>query len=139
MPIKKEYRTDAIAVVWEPDFCIHVANCIRHLPQVFDPRDRPWIHVDQAAADEIARAVLSCPTGALHYRRLDQGAQETRPPETEVRPQPNGPLYLHGNLRIEDDAGVIREETRTALCRCGESRNKPFCDNTHRLIGFESR
>jgi uncharacterized Fe-S cluster protein YjdI/CDGSH-type Zn-finger protein len=134
---RREYRTDQIAVQWEPEYCIHTANCIRSLPEVFNPQDRPWVHVDRAPADAIAEAILRCPTGALHFRRLDGGPQEAPTDPTEIRPVRNGPLYVRGDIELRDEAGrTIRHDTRLALCRCGESRHKPFCDNSHRLTGF---
>ena len=137
--VKKEYANDSIVVTWEPTYCIHAAKCLQGLPRVFDPMARPWIDVDAASADEIADVVERCPTGALHYRRLDGGEQEREPAETTVEPRPNGPLYVRGTIRIQDPAGhLIREDTRVALCRCGKSSNKPFCDGTHRLIGFRT-
>jgi|SRR5215213_1239088 len=135
--LQREYRSDTIAVQWEPEYCIHTANCIRSAPAVFNPNDRPWVHSDQAPADVIATAVLRCPTGALHYRRLDGGAQEPVPAITRALPVPDGPLFLRGAIDLLDDEGnLLRHDTRMALCRCGESRNKPFCDNTHRRSGF---
>jgi CDGSH-type Zn-finger protein/uncharacterized Fe-S cluster protein YjdI len=126
-------------VTWEPTYCIHTANCLNALPRVFDAMRRPWIEVDQASADEIAEAVMTCPTGALHFRRLDDGPQEPEPEETTVELRPNGPLFVRGKVRIEDASGhLVREDTRVALCRCGGSGNKPFCDGTHREIGFRS-
>ena len=133
----RTYTGAAIEVDWEPKLCIHVQNCVRNLPQVFKAEERPWIVIDAAAADEVAATVEKCPTGALHYRRLDGGAQEQAPAETTVEPRPNGPLFVRGLVRIvSDDGEVIREDTRVALCRCGGSANKPFCDGTHRRIGF---
>ena len=112
-------------------------NCVRGLPKVFDPEARPWVVVDAADADAVAVAIESCPTGALHYRRLDGGRQEEPPTETTVEPRPNGPLFVRGPVRIVDpDGRLIREDTRVALCRCGASENKPFCDGSHRRIGF---
>ena len=135
--VKKEYRTDEIAVTWEPEFCTHVGNCVRGVPEVFNPRDRPWVHVDQAPADEIARVIMTRPTGALHFQRLDDGPQEPVPETTTVTVTRNGPLVLHGNIEVRDATGnVIRRDTRMALCRCGYSRNKPFCDNSHLMVGF---
>jgi CDGSH-type Zn-finger protein/uncharacterized Fe-S cluster protein YjdI len=137
--IKKEYGNDQIVVTWEPAYCIHTASCLDGLPAVFDGWRRPWIAVDQGTADEIAEVVMRCPTGALHFRRLDGGPQEPEPPESTVEPRPNGPLYLRGKIRIQDASGhLIREDTRVALCRCGASGNKPFCDGTHREIGFRT-
>lgn len=135
--VAREYRTDEIVVTWEPSFCMHSARCLMALPQVFDVDARPWIAIDAASADEIAETVMACPSGALHFRRLDGGLQEEPPEETTVRPARNGPLFQRGRIRILDNEGkVIREDTRVALCRCGASANKPFCDGTHRAIGF---
>ena len=135
----KDYRNDSIVVHWDAGRCIHTAICTRTLPQVFDVGRRPWIAVDGADAEEIAAAVRRCPTGALRYDRLDTGAGEPAPEVTTVVPIRNGPLYLRGKLRIATpDGTVLSEETRFALCRCGASGNPPFCDNSHRTVGFRS-
>ena len=137
--VLKEYRNEHIVVTWEPAYCIHTANCLNAEPEVFDAARRPWIVVEVANADRIAQAVMNCPTGALHFRRVDGGEQEPVPTETTVQPQTNGPLFLRGNLKIVNAKGeVIREDTRAALCRCGRSSDKPFCDGTHRGIGFQA-
>ena len=128
-----------IAVSWEPKLCIHAGNCFRSLPEVFQPNSRPWIIVDAATADKIAEVVMTCPTGALHFERFDGGPQEPRPPETTINARHNGPLYVRGSVRITGPGGqLIREDTRVALCRCGRSENKPFCDGSHRRVGFRS-
>ncbi len=133
----RTYETERIAVVWFPERCIHTARCIMGLPDVFDPRRRPWIVLEGRTADEVAEVVQRCPTGALHFRRLDGGPQEQPREETAVISVPNGPLYLRGDIELINDAGeTIRHDTRMALCRCGESKSKPFCDNSHRLTGF---
>lgn len=137
--IAKEYRNEQIVVYWEPHHCIHTARCLGALPQVFDVRARPWIAIDAAGADEVARAVERCPTGALSYERLDGAPQEQTPEPLEVAPWPDGPLFVRGRTRVIDASGtVIRDATRVALCRCGASGNKPFCDGTHREIGFRA-
>jgi CDGSH-type Zn-finger protein/uncharacterized Fe-S cluster protein YjdI len=134
---RRVYANDALEVHWEPRFCIHTGNCVRRLGRVFDPSARPWIDVEGADPDAIAETILTCPTGALHFRRVDGGAQEEAAPETTVEPRPNGPLFVRGRLKIVDaDDRVVRTDTRLALCRCGASRNKPFCDGSHRRVGF---
>lgn len=134
---RRVYANDAIEVHWEPKLCIHVRKCVRELGQVFDPERRPWVDVDGAGPDAIAATILTCPTGALHFRRLDGGAEEEPPLETTVEARPDGPLFVRGRIRIVgEDGRVIREDTRVALCRCGASANKPFCDGSHRRIGF---
>ena len=131
--VTREYRTEQITVEWRAERCIHSANCIRALPQVFDPRRRPWVDVEAGDADDIARAVLRCPTGALHFVRHDGGTPETPDTPTTLTPIRNGPLYVRGDLEVRGlDGRVIRTETRAAICRCGHARHVPFCDNTCR-------
>jgi uncharacterized Fe-S cluster protein YjdI len=133
------YGDERIEVRWEPRLCIHVKHCVRRLGAVFDPERRPWIDVTAAEADEIAETVLSCPTGALHFRRIDGGPQEEPADPPTVVPRTDGPLFLRGQFRIEDAEGnLLREDTRLALCRCGASGNKPFCDGSHLRVGFKS-
>jgi len=135
----REYTNEAITVQWEAQYCIHTAACLMGLPGVFDPGRLPWIDISQAAADDIAQVVMRCPTGALHFRRHDGGEQEVPPDDTSVQPRKNGPLFTRGAIRVVDMEGnVIREDTRVAFCRCGQSANKPFCDGTHRAIGFQA-
>lgn len=129
-------RSAGIEVHWEPRLCIHTRNCVRSLGAVFDPDRRPWVDPDAADPDAVAAAVTTCPTGALHFVRTDGGPQEDAGDLT-VTPRPRGPLFLRGRVRIQDAEGrVIREDTRVALCRCGGSQNKPFCDGSHRTNGF---
>jgi uncharacterized Fe-S cluster protein YjdI len=133
------YTTDAIQVEWEAKYCIHAARCIMSLPEVFDPRRRPWVDIQAAPADAIAEAVMRCPTGALHFKRLDGGPQEPVPDETAVVPLPNGPLLVRGDVTVEvENGGTLRHDSRMALCRCGHSANKPFCDNSHLRVGFHA-
>lgn len=128
------YETEDIRVVWEADRCIHVGHCLQALPQVFDVWKRPWVDIEGAPAEEVARAVRTCPTGALRYEILGDLPDESPEQPTTIEVRPGGPLYVRGKVQITDPAGrVICEESRVALCRCGQSQNKPFCDNSHRL------
>jgi uncharacterized Fe-S cluster protein YjdI len=136
--VEREYRTGEIVVYWEPQLCIHTARCLNALPEVFDVRRRPWVLVDAASADAVADAVMQCPTGALRFVRLDGAPQEPVPDPPIVEVQPDGPLYVHGAITIVDQDGAARDLPRAALCRCGESNNKPFCDGMHDRIGFRT-
>ena len=92
-----------------------------------------------APADAIARVIERCPTGALQYERRDGGPQEAPPPKNSVRIAADGPLYLYGRVRVDDaDGQPVVRDTRVALCRCGQSALKPFCDGTHKKIGFKA-
>jgi uncharacterized Fe-S cluster protein YjdI len=135
--VKREYATEEIVVEWEPRLCYHSLNCVKSLPQVFDSSRRPWVDVNAASADEIEAAVARCPSGALRTRRL-KGASRAQLPQ-QICPSPNGPLLVTGGVRIVDgDGNVLYEGERAALCRCGGSSNKPFCDGTHKTNGFRA-
>ena len=135
-PVKR-YTSEDIDVTFDTRRCIHAAECVRGLPAVFDSRRRPWIQPADAAADATAEVVLRCPSGALHFERKDGGAQETPPAKNTIRVRAGGPLHVRGNVRLVTPGGeLFLQDTRMALCRCGQSKNKPFCDNSHKEAGF---
>lgn len=137
--VERSYSTDRIAVHWNSELCIHTAICLNALPDVFDVNRRPWMEIDAADADAVAATVEKCPTGALTYERLDGEPGEQPPAETTVIPWPNGPLMVRGNVTVRDAKGkVFGAGPRFTLCRCGASRNQPFCDLSHREIGFRN-
>lgn len=139
-PAGKAYRAEGVTVFFDARRCLHVAECVRGLLGVFDPDERPWIQPQNAAADLVAEVVRRCPTGALHYALTSDptsGGDEVGDDETRLTPQPDGPLFVRGRLRIATPQGDL-QETRAALCRCGASGNKPFCDGTHSKIGWRS-
>jgi uncharacterized Fe-S cluster protein YjdI len=63
--ITKKYSNGEITVVWQSGKCIHSANCVNNLPQVFNTKESPWIQVDKATTNEIVQTVKKCPSGAL--------------------------------------------------------------------------
>ncbi len=133
----KEYATDEIVVEWDSRLCYHSHNCVRALPQVFDPDRRPWVLVDAASADEVEAAVALCPSGALRARRVGVETPKREQP-LELRASAKGPLLASGGVRVvAADGTVLYEGEKAALCRCGGSANKPFCDGTHKTIDFE--
>jgi uncharacterized Fe-S cluster protein YjdI len=135
--LMKEYATDEIVVVWEPRLCFHSQNCVRALPQVFDDSRRPWVTIDAATADEVEAAVARCPSGALRTRRVGASGSPRRQQPLELSAFADGPLLVTGGVRILDAEGnLLYEGERAALCRCGGSANKPFCDGTHKQNGF---
>lgn len=136
--LTREYTRLEIRVRWYASRCIHSGACIRALPSVFDPRRRPWIDIQGSDADAIGDAVTQCPTGALQYERLDGGTNEATPDTVQITPVANGPYFVRGPSDIVQPDGTARRETRAALCRCGQSKHLPYCDNTHRAIGFRT-
>ncbi|MET7702777.1 (4Fe-4S)-binding protein [Streptomyces sp. NPDC005485] len=126
----KPYRGQSITVTFEGTRCLHAAECVRGLPEVFDTGRRPWITPDAAAADRVAEVIRRCPSGALQYE-LAHGPPELPDLPTTVERTADGRLVLRGDLRIRvpDDDGV-RTETRATLCGCGASGRQPYCDHS---------
>lgn len=132
------YTSDDIEVQYDVVRCIHAAECVRGLPRVFNPKNRPWIDPDNAPAEAIAEVITRCPTGALHFVRKDSASEETVPATNTITPHPDGPLYLRGDIEVTTtDGASLLKDTRVALCRCGASKNKPFCDGSHTEAGFQ--
>lgn len=134
----KEYSAPDIVVRFDTKRCIHAAECVHGLPAVFDAERRPWIVPDAASADELAKVIEACPSGALTYERKDSGPAEAPSSNAVISVVKDGPLYVRGALDLTDYEGrPFDTSPRAALCRCGMSKNKPFCDNSHIEAGFE--
>ena len=129
----EEVRGKRVLLQFEGKRCIHSRNCVLGRPDVFVPNVQgEWIHPDAATPEALAELAHACPSGAIRYQRLDGGAQETAPMVNLVRIRENGPLALHGELQLEGQGAGFR----ATLCRCGASKNKPFCDAAHVGAGF---
>ena len=138
-PLKpREYRGEAIAVTFDSNRCIHVAECVRGLPAVFDRNARPWVQPNRGNADDIADVIQRCPSGALTYKRVTVGSEEQAEHPPRIIVIPNGPLYVRGDFEYPTSSGEPVRSPRAALCRCGASANKPFCDNSHIEAGFDA-
>ena len=136
------YQAEQITVTFDPNLCVHSARCLSGLPAVFDLGRRKWIDPAAAPADEIARVIDRCPSGALGYR-LPGVVPAERPSPAPVTAivtlSTDGPLAIEGRVRVQTAGGeIVREAERVALCRCGGTRNQPFCDGSHVRVGFRS-
>lgn len=138
--MEKLYSNDEISVYWYSERCIHSAVCVKSLPQVFRPKERPWIKLDEAETDAIRHTVLACPSKALALEAQPAASSERSRQSRvlpEVKVQPDGPLEISGDLRIHE-AGITTELIgKTYFCRCGGSANKPYCDGSHLRNGFK--
>jgi len=132
----RKYTGADIDVEFSLKRCIHSAECVRGAPKVFNPRQKPWIQADNADADTIAEVVQRCPTGALRFARKGGGDAEQPDPEPTIKVVKDGPLYLRGAIEMELGE-TLEQAMRVALCRCGHSANKPFCDGSHGRCGFK--
>ena len=132
-----DYPGATADVHWDGRLCIHIGECGRAKNELFVGGRQPWCQPDLVDPDDVADVVSRCPSGALTYERKDGRPGESAEPENVVSVMYNGPLYVRGDLEVagaaSDMSGV---RYRAALCRCGQSKNKPFCDNSHEAAGF---
>ena len=113
--------------------CIHSRNCVLDRPDVFVPNIKgEWIYPDNADAAAMAQLAHNCPSGAIRYERVDGGKGEEPPLVNTVRVRENGPLAINAPLVIDG----VDQGLRATLCRCGQSKKKPFCDSSHTAAGF---
>jgi hypothetical protein len=109
---------------------------VRGLPEVWRKGGKPWIEPDAGAVQRIVEVVHRCPSGALSATVAGVEATAAARPAVIAITQ-NGPYAVTGGPLLRDASGIeppVRE--RYTLCRCGHSKNKPFCDGTHTTIGF---
>ncbi|MCB1025511.1 MAG: (4Fe-4S)-binding protein [Acidobacteria bacterium] len=138
----KKYKDKELTVFWKPELCIHAGECVKGAPGVFNPKTRPWIQLQYASNEDVKKAVDNCPSGALTY--IDQNEEKKEVPAAEesgylrIKASKNGPLMVQGSFEMEDRDGNVQlcKGKAIALCRCGSSRNKPFCDGTHVNVKF---
>lgn len=160
----RKYRNDDITVYWKPDACIHASFCYRELIEVFDPGRRPWVDMNAASTKRIIEVVNMCPTEALTwkwnddeknnnitsdqtnhvlFRRPDLLKDEIRkdePKAVSVKIMADGPVVIKGDFTLMyDNKTKDMNEGIISICRCGSSNHMPFCDGTHRKIGFEDK
>jgi CDGSH-type Zn-finger protein/uncharacterized Fe-S cluster protein YjdI len=119
--------------------CIHARHCVLGEPAVFlanTPGE--WLVPDQATPERIAIVAACCPSGAITFERLDGGPGEAAPRVNVLRVRENGPLAVHAELAISGAAADGGSDYRATLCRCGESKNKPYCDGSHNAAAFRA-
>jgi CDGSH-type Zn-finger protein/uncharacterized Fe-S cluster protein YjdI len=126
-------RGQEFIIHFDASRCIHSRNCVLDRPDVFVPNVKgEWIHPDNASSEGIAQLAHNCPSGAIRYERVDGAKGETAPLVNTARVRENGPLAFNAPMVIDGlDQGL-----RATLCRCGQSKNKPFCDGSHTAMGF---
>jgi len=124
-----------LTLVYEGKRCIHARHCVLGEPRVFLANVQgPWIHPDATDVEALVRAAHDCPSGAIRYRRHDGAADEAAPHVNVLRVRENGPLAIHAEMVLSGaPAGY-----RATLCRCGASKNKPFCDGSHNTVSFRA-
>jgi CDGSH-type Zn-finger protein/uncharacterized Fe-S cluster protein YjdI len=130
-------RGDSGTIYFNAQRCVHSRHCVLGEPAVFQAnREGDWIFPDKATAERVNRVALNCVSGAIRFERRDGGENEVAPEVNQIRMRENGPLAVNAALTLVAADGTANNELRATLCRCGQSKNKPFCDQSHIAAGF---
>lgn len=128
---REDYGGRGITIHDNRGICAHAARCTEGLKAVFKLGEEPWIDPDGAPVEQVVAQVEQCPSGALSYS-IDGVEHRDRDAQPEMLVAPNGPYAIKGGAELEHTMwgeGASREHFD--LCRCGKSRNKPFCSGAH--------
>jgi len=128
---RENYVGEKITIHDNRGICAHAGRCTDGLASVFRLKEEPWIHQDAASRDEIIATIQKCPSGALSYS-VDDLERHDREGEPTIFVAPNGPYVVSGGPDLLDTTqGEDASKEHFTMCRCGGSKNKPFCDGTH--------
>lgn len=132
----RDYTGEKITIHDNRGLCSHSAECLKHLREVFDIGKRPWITADNAEPERIIETIKKCPSGALSYTYNNETVTDFND-EPMIKIDRHGPLNVTGGIEfIGEDGEQPENRDHYSLCRCGASKNKPFCDGTHLKIKF---
>lgn len=137
-----DYRGKQITVHDNRSICAHAGRCTEGLPAVWRQQQEPWIDADAASAEAIIDVIKRCPSGALSYTVGAAGGASpaAAPGPCRVFVAPGGPYAVSGGANLEGQplaAGANPD--KITLCRCGGSKNRPFCDGTHWQVPFDEK
>ncbi len=117
--------------------CSHAGYCSNDMPSVWRTGVDPWIDPDGGPSEEIKATIRTCPSGALAWEENDKAITDWHD-EPSIQVSRDGPYYVRGGVELADvEFGEGAVEDHYALCRCGQSLNKPFCDGAHWYAGFK--
>ena len=126
---------EALDLVFTATRCIHARHCVLGAPEVFKANvEGAWIFPDATSTEDLVTIAHMCPSGAVQYRRKDGGDDERPPPVNLVQLRENGALGVRADIVLDGTAPGYR----ATLCRCGASKNKPFCDGSHVAVSFQA-
>jgi CDGSH-type Zn-finger protein/uncharacterized Fe-S cluster protein YjdI len=129
----EDIEGEHLTLVYEGKLCIHSRFCVTGAPRVFLANVQgPWIHPDAMDAESLAAIARECPSGAIRYRRKDGRPEEAAPPVNLIGLREAGPYAVRAQIVLDGRSAGFR----ATLCRCGASKNKPFCDGSHHAIDF---
>lgn len=127
----KDYVGQHITIRFSLRVCSHAGICFTKLPGVFDRSKKPWINPDGAPVQEIIDIINRCPSGALSYSMAEDAVHNRKRGPKIIVIEP-GPFNIQGGISLRDGAGTEPyNPEHYCLCRCGKTKNSPFCDGSH--------
>lgn len=136
---RDSYRANGITVNDDRTVCSHAGHCTDGLPSVFKLKTEPWIDPPGADTGALMEVIDRCPSGALSYTLDGSTEPVEKERDAEITPSEDGPYRVTGAVQVVSaDGSPYERRARQTLCRCGGSKNKPFCDGTHWHIGFRA-
>jgi len=134
---RENYVGKEITIHDNRGICSHAGFCTDCLPSVWRMKEEPWIDADAAPVDEIIETIKKCPSGALSYS-IDGVEHRDQQHDAKIQVSKDGPYYVTGSVELKDVERLEdTSEEHYTLCRCGASKNKPFCDGSHWYIKFK--
>ena len=131
-----EIEGQTVTVHYTPVLCSHAGRCSKLAPEVFNPGEKPWVQPENGKLADILAVMAACPSGALRVSVGETPPQHLTDGEAGIEVEPHGPYHVR-NVPLEADFnGVGASRTKYVLCRCGLSKNKPFCDGSHYDAGW---
>lgn len=130
------YINDQLIIHDNRGICQHSGFCTDELANVFHLQGDPFVYPEDAPVESTINQIKRCPSGALSYsyRGVEQ-PNDIRPPKITI--SKNGPYRITGGIQINTpDHAVGASREHYAICRCGGSKNKPFCDGSHWYNNF---
>jgi len=132
-----DYKGKEITIHYNKVLCSHAAECGTHLKPVFNPTRKPWIKPDNGSVEAIKEVVLACPSGALSCSENDVVASHITSSDCGIHIEQHGPFHVKGIALMHVTPSKYAYPDKYVLCRCGASKNKPFCDGSHLAIGWK--
>ncbi len=125
----ESYQGKEITIHDDRGICSHAGFCTDGLPRVFRMGVEPWIDPDGEEKEKIIETIRKCPSGALTYS-IDGVKYHAFSDGVQIVVTEDGPYAVKGNINLEDEDTPQTQDHYT-LCRCGHSKNKPFCSGQH--------
>lgn len=133
------YEGKEITIHYNRLLCSHAAECGTRQKAAFDSSRKPWIVPDNASVEAIQEVVRACPSGALRFSLPGEDPVHSVGEEQSITVETDGPYRVRGVPLADPTLAKGASPDKYVLCRCGASKNKPYCDGSHYDIGWKAR